>query len=126
MIVKDIAINKGELFAITCGKRYPVAVFNGYIRYEKDQYDTPVLGKLYKQMKPIKVRFIICDDVRYDSTINGIQYINGANVFEATGKVDGEKYLFAGMTLADVDEINNVLTFEIGDMVLAEKLLKRG
>ena len=119
MLKKSIPMEKGRLFYITAGRRYPLADFDGEIRIYEEQELVPLLGSLSKGRKKIRATILICGDVKYLTDTEIYDYM----CFEAMGVINKEQLLLSALDWIDSGATDNTLTFEITDAKLVEKLI---
>ncbi len=55
----------------------------------------------------------------------GFDVVDSGKVFEAQAVVSDERFAFAGLRFEDSDPLENELVFEIPDLELIQKLLKK-
>lgn len=123
MLIKQIPLNNGELFAISNGNRRYIANFTGNVEIHEDKKLIPILGQIKEGARSIYASFVVSDDIEYkDSQAFGL--INNINIFESVGECFGEVIHFYGMEFIDNDPVNNELRFKINDLKLIERLLK--
>ena len=123
MLIKQIPIHEGKLFAISNGNRRYIANFTGNIEIHEDKKLIPILGQIREGIRSIYASFVVTDDIEYKDS-HAFDLINSVNVFEGMGECLGERMLFYGMEFIDNDPVNNELRFKINDLKLIERLLK--
>lgn len=122
-LIKTIPATDGELYAISAGRRFSLAGFNGRVEVRERTSLTPILGTVQKGTKKILASFIVCGDLEYRQQIDD-GFINSGKVYEASADVEGEKICFAGLRFEDSDPLKNELIFEITDLELIQKLMR--
>lgn len=122
--IKVIPANNGELYMISGGRRYCIARFSGRVEIEERQTQIVRLGTLQKGTKRIFASFVVCGDVDFRNGF-GFDVVDSGKVFEAQAVVSDERFAFAGLRFEDSDPLENELVFEIPDLELIQKLLKK-
>lgn len=123
MLIKQISIHEGKLFAISNGNRRYIANFTGDIKIYENTKLISILGKIKEGTKSIRALLVVTDDVEYiDNKV--FDLVDNISLFEGRGECLGERINFYGMEFIDNDPIRNELRFEIKDLRLIERLLK--
>ena len=123
MLIKQIPIHEGKLFAISNGNRRYIANFTGDIKIYENTKLISILGKIKEGTKSISALLVVTDDVEYiDNKV--FDLVDNISLFEGRGECLGERINFYGMEFIDNDPIRNELRFEIKDLRLIERLLK--
>lgn len=123
MLIKQIPIHEGKLFAISNGNRRYIANFTGDIKIYENTKLISILGKIKEGTKSIRALLVVTDDVEYiDNKV--FDLVDNISLFEGRGECLGERINFYGMEFIDNDPIRNELRFEIKDLRLIERLLK--
>ncbi|MBS4900748.1 MAG: hypothetical protein KHZ87_08380 [Clostridiales bacterium] len=123
MLIKQIPIHEGKLFAISNGNRRYIANFTGDIKIYENTKLISILGKIKEGTKSIRALLVVTDDVEYiDNKV--FDLVDNISLFEGRGECLGERINFYVMEFIDNDPIRNELRFEIKDLRLIERLLK--